>query len=114
MTRGTPWEDAYGKGKCFVNATGVEAFFQSLEAKSSSRICMGMIVESSIIPQTLDLEEALLHLVVNEENCLDPCDLDDFREHLPLRKNLLGKGPTIKNELLKNVMSWTQNAKNSK
>ena len=86
VKRGAPWEEAYGKGKCFITATDVEALFPSLNAKTSGQVCMEMIIRSDIIPQNLDLEEALLYLTINEQEYLEKEDLDDFREHLPIRK----------------------------
>ena len=114
VKRGAPWAEAYGRGKCFITATDVEALFPSLNAKASGRVCMEMIRRSNITPQNMDLEEALLYLMVNEQEYLDKEDLDEFREHLPIRKTLTGEGPTMKNEFIKNGKQWSQNKSNSR
>ena len=68
VKRGTPWDEAYQKNSHFMSSTDVEALFPSLEARSSAEICRKAVVDSDRQIQSLDLEEALLYLTVNERN----------------------------------------------
>ena len=114
MKRGTPWQEAYGKGKCFVSATDVEALFPSLDSRESARICCNTIQESNMIIENLNLEEALLYLTVNEEECLDCNDLDDFRINRPIRNTTHGGRPGMRSEFLRNGKTCNQNKKSTK
>ena len=67
VKRGTPWDKAHTNGACFISATDIEALFPSLEARSSADICKTSIIESDLQVQNIDLEEALLYLMVNEK-----------------------------------------------
>ena len=53
--KGAPEEKAYGKGRCFVHATDVEALFPSLESKTSARICREEIKRSKLDVQIFEI-----------------------------------------------------------